>query len=52
MNVTIREKDSGFQAIVSYKQNGKWKQKSKQGFKLRKDAKNDYRRCFEYLFRV
>lgn len=40
MNVTIREKDSGFQAIVSYKQNGKWKQKSKQGFKLRKDAKN------------
>lgn len=39
MNITIRQKDSGYQAIVSYKQNGKWKQKSKQGFTKQKDAK-------------
>lgn len=39
MNITIREKDGGFQAILSYKQAGKWKQKSKQGFDKRKDAK-------------
>lgn len=39
MNITIREKDGGYQAIVSYKQNGKWKQKSKQGFSTKKDAK-------------
>ena len=39
MNTTIREKDGGYQAIVSYKQGGKWRQKSKQGFKKQKDAK-------------
>ncbi len=31
-NITYREKDGGIQAIVSYKKNGEWKQKSKQGF--------------------
>lgn len=39
MNTTIREKDGGYQAIVSYKQGDKWRQKSKQGFKKQKDAK-------------
>lgn len=37
---TIRKKDSGYQIIISYKDaSGKWRQKSKQGFALRKDAK-------------
>ncbi len=32
-NITYREKDGGLQAIISYKDvNGKWRQKSKQGF--------------------
>ena len=30
-NVTYRKKDNGIQVIVSYKDNGIWKQKSKQG---------------------
>ncbi|KEI15778.1 site-specific integrase [Clostridium haemolyticum] len=39
-NVTYRQKDKGWQFIISYKDNmGKWKQKSKQGFKTKKDAK-------------
>ncbi|RDY20746.1 tyrosine-type recombinase/integrase [Criibacterium bergeronii] len=39
MNITYREKDGSIQAIISYKQTGKWKQKSKQGFKTKKQAK-------------
>lgn len=39
-NVTYRKKDKSLQCIISYKdENGKWKQKSKQGFKAQKDAK-------------
>lgn len=39
-NVTYRQKDKGWQFIISYKDyNGKWKQKSKQGFKTKKEAK-------------
>lgn len=38
-NITYRQKDKGWQVIISYKDNGKWKQKSKQGFKTKKDAK-------------
>ena len=39
-NITFREKDKGWQCIVSYKEkSGKWKQKSKQGFKTKKEAK-------------
>ncbi|OSA88354.1 UNVERIFIED_ORG: site-specific integrase [Clostridium botulinum] len=39
-NITYRQKDKGIQAIISYKDNsGKWRQKSKQGFKTKKDAK-------------
>ncbi|MBE6070729.1 MAG: site-specific integrase [Clostridium butyricum] len=40
-NVTYRKKDKGLQCIISYKDNlGKWRQKSKQGFKAQKDAKS------------
>lgn len=39
-NITYRQKDKGWQVIISYKDDtGKWKQKSKQGFKTKKDAK-------------
>ncbi|MGH4125147.1 MAG: tyrosine-type recombinase/integrase [Clostridium sp.] len=39
-NITYREKDKGIQFIISYKDaTGKWKQKSKQGFKSKKEAK-------------
>lgn len=40
INKTIRKKDKGYQVIISYKQNGKWKQKSKQGFKTERAASN------------
>lgn len=37
---TYRQKDSGWQIIISYKDsNGKWRQKSKQGFPTKKAAK-------------
>ncbi|WP_050607234.1 site-specific integrase [Clostridium niameyense] len=39
-NITWRKKDKGWQFIISYKDNlGKWKQKSKQGFKTQKEGK-------------
>ena len=39
-NVTYRKKDKGIQCIISYKDNdGKWRQKSRQGFQRQKDAK-------------
>lgn len=38
-NITYRQKDKGWQFIVSYKSDGKWKQKSKQGFSTKKEAK-------------
>ncbi|AYO30217.1 site-specific integrase [Biomaibacter acetigenes] len=39
-NITYRQKDGGWQYIISYKdQNGKWRQKSKQGFKGQREAK-------------
>lgn len=38
-NITYREKDKGIQFIISYKVNGKWKQRSKQGFKKQSLAK-------------
>ena len=40
-NITYRKKDKGWQCIISYKDNlGQWKQKSKQGFKTQRDAKD------------
>ncbi|MBU3146599.1 site-specific integrase [Clostridium sp. CF012] len=39
-NITYREKDKGIQYIISYKDKlDKWKQKSKQGFQTKKEAK-------------
>lgn len=39
-NITYREKDGGLQVIISYKDiNGKWKQKSKQGFEASNKGK-------------
>lgn len=38
-NITYREKDGSWQYIISYKLNGKWKQKSKQGFPLNREGK-------------
>lgn len=38
-HITYRKKDKAWQAIISYKIKGKWKQKSRQGFKTQKDAK-------------
>lgn len=41
MNVIYRERENGkIQAIISYKQSGLWKQKSKGGFERKKDAKD------------
>lgn len=38
-NITYRNKDKGIQVIVSYKKDGLWKQKAKQGFTTQKAAK-------------
>lgn len=38
-NITCRQKDKGWQFIISYKLGEKWKQKSKQGFKNKSLAK-------------
>lgn len=38
-NITIRKKDNGYQVIVSYKDGRRWRQKSKQGFKTQRAAK-------------
>ena len=37
---TYRQKDNGWQIIVSWKdENGRWRQKSRQGFARKSDAK-------------
>ena len=38
-NMTIRRKNKGYQVIVSFKDGRKWRQKSKQGFGTKRDAK-------------
>lgn len=39
-NITVREKDNSYQVLVSYKlSNGKWRQKTKQGFDKKSLAK-------------
>lgn len=49
-NITYRQKDKGWQYIISCKQNGKWKQlKSKQGFKKRSDAKPEAENMLKQL---
>ena len=40
-SISTRQKDKGWQVIVSYKDRyGKWRQKSKQGFATKRQAKN------------
>lgn len=38
-NFTYRQKDKGWQVILSYKDGGKWRQKSKQGLSTKREAK-------------
>ena len=38
-NVSVRKKDKGYQVIVSYKDGYRWRQKSKQGFRTQREAK-------------
>ena len=38
-NITYRQKYGGWQYIISFKENGKWKQRSKQGFRTKALAK-------------
>ncbi len=38
-NISTRKKDKGHQVIVNYKDNGKWKQRTKQGFKSSREAR-------------
>ena len=40
IKVYTRKRGKGYQYIVTYKQGGKWKQRSKQGFAKNQDAKN------------
>lgn len=41
MNVTYRQKDGGWQVIISFKDDdGRWRQKSRQGFKTKHEAKD------------
>lgn len=39
-NFTYRQKDKGWQVILSYKDGDKWRQKSKQGLKTKQQAKD------------
>ncbi|HEY5524823.1 MAG TPA: Arm DNA-binding domain-containing protein [Clostridium sp.] len=49
-NITYRQKDKGWQFIISYKDgDAKWKQKSKQGFKTKKEAKPIAEKMLEEL---
>ena len=49
-NITYRKKDKGIQYIISYKDSdGKWKQKSKQGFPGKKEAKAAADKALEIL---
>jgi integrase len=49
-NITYRQKDKGWQYIISRKENGKWKQvKSKQGFKTKGESKKISEKALEEL---
>lgn len=50
-NITYRKKDKGWQYIISYKtpKIGKWKQKSKQGFNSKQEAKKAADKMLEQL---
>ena len=48
-NITYRKKNKGWQFLLSYKLNGKWHQKAKQGFKTKSDAKPVAEKLLEEL---
>lgn len=48
-NISYRDKNGSIQAIISYKDGSKWKQKSKQGFKTQKAAKPWIEKTLEEL---
>jgi integrase len=48
-NITYRQKDKGWQYIVSYKDGGVWRQKSRQCFETRKKASLDADVCVKEL---
>ena len=48
-NFTYRQKDKGWQVILSYKDGDRWRQKSKQGLKTKQLAKAAGLRLYEDL---
>lgn len=46
---TYRQKDNGWQIIVSYKDGNTWKQKSKQGFATKREAKEHERELIKQI---
>lgn len=48
-NITTRKKDNAYQVIVSYKDGRKWRQRSKQGFRTQRDAKEYGQKIIEDL---
>lgn len=48
-NITTRKKDNAYQVIVSYKDGRKWRQKSKQGFRTQREAKEYGQQIIEAL---
>lgn len=51
-STNVRKKDGGYQYIITYKQNGKWKTKSKQGFKKSSEAKDHMVQVIKELEKV
>lgn len=48
-NTTYRQKNGSWQIIVSYKDGTRWKQKSKQGFKTKREAKEYERELLKQI---
>ena len=48
-NITYRQRNKGWQYIISYKPNLIWKQKTKQGFKTKKEAQKEAQRALTEL---
>jgi integrase len=52
-NITYRQKDKGWQYIISYKDaDGKWKQKSKQGFEKSRTGKDEAKAAAEEALKL
>ena len=48
-NTTFRQKNGSWQIIVSYKDGNTWKQKSKQGFPTKREAKEHERELIKQI---